>query len=47
MIFILTGKIGSGLIFAGINNNFIDSHYQIDVINQMTRWKFQNLLRYN
>ena len=33
---ILTGKIGSGLIFAGINNNLIDSHYQIDVVNQMS-----------
>ena len=35
-LLILTGKLGSGLIFAGINNNFIDSHYQIDVIEQMT-----------
>tara|TARA_B110000881_G_C18539197_1_gene497514 strand:- start:813 stop:1442 length:630 start_codon:yes stop_codon:yes gene_type:complete len=35
-ILVLTGKIGSGLIFAGINNDFLDSHYQIDVINQMT-----------
>ena len=33
---ILTGKIGSGLIFAGINNNLIDSHYQIEVVNQMS-----------
>ena len=35
-LIILTGKIGSGLIFAGISNNLIDSHYQIDVINQMS-----------
>ena len=45
-ILILTGKIGSGLIFAGINNNFIDSYYQIDVINQMIEGntKFANII---
>ena len=31
----LTGKIGSGLIFAGINNNKIDSFYQKEVLRQM------------
>ena len=31
----MTGKIGSGLIFAGINNNKIDSFYQKEVLKQM------------
>ena len=39
-ILVLTEKIGSGIIFAGINNNIIDSHYQNDVINQMTIGNF-------
>ena len=36
-ILILTEKIGSGLIFAGINNYIIDSHFQKDVIKQMIK----------
>ena len=36
-LLILTEKIGSGLIFAGINNYLIDSHFQIDVIKQMIK----------
>ncbi|MAK06278.1 MAG: selenide, water dikinase SelD [Rhodospirillaceae bacterium] len=36
-ILILTEKIGSGIIFAGINNDIIDSYYQIEVINQMSK----------
>ena len=45
-IIILTGKIGSGLIFAGINNNFIDSYYKIDVVDQMIEGntKFANII---
>ena len=35
-ILVLTEKIGSGIIFSGINNDIIDSHYQKDVITQMT-----------
>ena len=34
-ILILTNKIGSGIIFAGINNDLIDSYFQIEVIKQM------------
>ena len=34
-VLILTNKIGSGIIFAGINNDLIDSYFQIEVINQM------------
>ena len=34
-ILVLTEKIGSGLIFAGINNYIIDSYFQKDVIKQM------------
>ncbi len=34
-LLILTGKIGTGLIFAGINLDKIDSFYQIPVLNQM------------
>ena len=33
---ILTEKIGSGIIFAGINNDIIDSYYQIEVLKQMS-----------
>ena len=36
-LLILTEKIGSGLIFAGINNYLIDSYFQIDVIKQMIK----------
>ena len=36
-LLILTERIGSGLIFAGINNYLIDSHFQIDVIKQMIK----------
>ena len=36
-LLILTEKIGSGLIFAGINNYLIDSHFQTDVIKQMIK----------
>jgi len=36
-LLILTEKIGSGLVFAGINNYLIDSFYQLDVINHMIR----------
>ena len=36
-VLILTEKIGSGIIFAGINNDIIDSYYQIEVINQMSK----------
>ncbi|MDC1022998.1 selenide, water dikinase SelD [Alphaproteobacteria bacterium] len=39
-VLVLTEKIGSGIIFAGINNNMIDSHYQNDVISQMTIGNF-------
>jgi len=39
-VLVLTEKIGSGIIFAGINNNIIDSYYQNDVINQMTVGNF-------
>ena len=35
-ILILTEKIGSGIIFSGINNDIIDSYYQIEVLNQMS-----------
>jgi len=34
-ILVLTEKIGSGLIFAGIHNYIIDSYFQKDVIKQM------------
>ena len=34
-ILILTNKIGSGIVFAGINNDLIDSYFQIEVIKQM------------
>ena len=34
---ILTERIGSGIIFAGINNDIIDSYYQIEVLNQMSQ----------
>ncbi len=36
-ILILTERIGSGIIFAGINNDIIDSYYQIEVLNQMSQ----------
>ena len=36
-ILILTEKIGSGIIFSGINNDIIDSYYQIEVLNQMSQ----------
>ena len=36
-LLILTERIGSGLIFAGINNYLIDSHFQTDVIKQMIK----------
>ena len=36
-ILILTEKIGSGIIFSGINNDIIDSYYQIEVVNQMSK----------
>ena len=36
-VLILTEKIGSGIIFSGINNDIIDSYYQIEVLNQMTQ----------
>jgi len=36
-LLILTEKIGSGLIFAGINNYLIDSYFQTDVIKQMIK----------
>ena len=36
-LLILTEKIGSGLIFPGINNYLIDSYFQIDVIKQMIK----------
>ena len=36
-ILILTEKIGSGIIFAGINNDIIDSYYQIEVLKQMSQ----------
>ncbi len=36
-ILILTEKIGSGIIFAGINNDIIDSYYQIEALNQMSQ----------
>ncbi len=36
-ILILTEKIGSGIIFAGINNDIIDSFYQIEVLDQMSQ----------
>ena len=36
-VLILTEKIGSGIIFAGINNDIIDSYHQIEVINQMSK----------
>ncbi len=39
-LLILTGKIGSGIIFAGINNDKIDSFYQISVLNQMLEGNF-------
>ncbi len=44
-ILILTEKIGSGIIFAGINNDIIDSYYQIEVLNQMSRGniRFSNI----
>ncbi len=34
-ILILTNKIGTGIVFAGINNDLIDSYFQIEVIKQM------------
>ncbi len=36
-ILLLTKKIGSGIIFSGINNDIIDSYYQIEVLNQMSQ----------
>ncbi|MFL2818701.1 MAG: selenide, water dikinase SelD [Candidatus Puniceispirillales bacterium] len=33
---ILTEKIGSGIIFAGINNDIIDSYHQTEVLKQMS-----------
>ncbi len=39
-LLILTGKIGSGLIFAGINSDKIDSFYQIPVLEQMLEGNF-------
>ena len=36
-VLILTEKIGSGIIFSGINNDIIDSYYQIEVLNQMSQ----------
>ncbi len=36
-ILILTERIGSGIIFAGINNDIIDSYYQIEVLNHMSQ----------
>ncbi len=36
-ILILTEKIGSGIIFSGINNDIIDGYYQIEVLNQMSQ----------
>ena len=36
-LLILTEKVGSGLIFAGINNYLIDSYFQTDVIKQMIK----------
>ncbi len=36
-ILILTERIGSGIIFAGINNDIIDSYYQIEVLKQMSQ----------
>ena len=36
-ILILTEKIGSGIIFSGINNDIIDSYYQIEVLNQLSQ----------
>ena len=36
-ILILTERIGSGIIFAGINNDIIDSYYQVEVLNQMSQ----------
>ncbi len=36
-VLILTEKIGSGIIFSGINNDLIDSYYQIEVLNQMSK----------
>ena len=37
---VLTEKIGSGIIFCGINNDMIDSYFQKDVITQMTNGNF-------
>ena len=39
-ILVLTEKIGSGIIFCGINNDMIDSYFQKDVITQMTNGNF-------
>ena len=37
---VLTEKIGSGIIFSGINNDIIDSYFQKDVITQMINGNF-------